>query len=330
MSQPATDVVVVGAGVVGLTTAVLLAERGSDVRVLAAEGPLETTSAVASAMVGPNLFPEGEPAFEWEDRGREVFTELAQDPASGVTVRSGTLSARQEPPFPMTLDAGPIDVADPSLLPDGFDWGFRTQTPLVDMVPYLRYLVARLETAGARVEIRRLGSLDEATELAPAVMNCSGLGSRELTGLRLHPSRGQHVVVANPGIDEFFMEAPFGPSWAAFWPHGDHVVLGATATEDAVDDPRVRARQTQEIIARCAQIDPRLAEASVLGIQVGLRPQREDGVYLRAERRGDAVCVHNVGHAGSGVSQSWGTAETAVRLLDEAREPRPRSGAKDE
>ncbi|MPV35857.1 FAD-dependent oxidoreductase [Georgenia subflava] len=319
MSQPTTGVVVVGAGVVGLTTAVLLAERGDDVRVLAAEGPLDTTSAVASAMVGPNLFPAGEPAFEWERRGREVFTQLAEDPGSGVVVRSGLLAARQEPPFPMALDGRPVDVAGPSTLPDGFGWGFRTQTPLVDMVPYLRYLVGRLEAAGTRVEIGRLGSLDDVSGLAPAVMNCSGLGSRELAGTSVRPSRGQHVVVANPGIDEFFMEAPFGPAWAAFWPHGDRVVLGATATDDAVDDPRVRAEQTRQIVARCAEIDPRLAEVSVLGTQVGLRPRREDGVHLAAERRGDTVYVHNVGHGGSGVSQSWGTAEDAVRLLDDSR-----------
>lgn len=31
-----------------------------------------------------------------------------------------------------------------------------------------------------------------------------------------------------------------------------------------------------------------------------------------------SVCVHNVGHGGSGVSQSWGTAQSALALLDDA------------
>lgn len=312
--------VVVGAGVIGLTTAVLMAERGYDVRVLAAQAPLQTTSVVASAMVGPNLFPEGTPPFEWERRGREVFTRLAEEAGSGVTLCWGTLVARQPPPFPMTLDGRPIDTVDGGSLPEGFGWGFRTVTPVVDMRAYLRYLVARLDAAGGRVEIRRLSSLAEAAEDAPVVMNCSGLGARDLTGVAVRPVRGQHVVVANPGIEEFFMESPFGSHWISFWPHGDRVVLGSTATRDD-SDTTPREQEVHEIVARCAQIDPRFADASVLEVQVGLRPEREEGVHLAVQELAGSTYVHNVGHGGSGVSQSWGTAEAALTLLDDALAP---------
>ncbi|HEV8630520.1 MAG TPA: FAD-dependent oxidoreductase, partial [Thermoanaerobaculia bacterium] len=43
-------IVVVGAGVVGLTCAVRLAEAGHAVRVVAREGPLASTSVVAGAV----------------------------------------------------------------------------------------------------------------------------------------------------------------------------------------------------------------------------------------------------------------------------------------
>lgn len=46
------DVVVVGAGVIGLTSAICLAEDGMDVRIVAAAPPQETTSRAASAMWG--------------------------------------------------------------------------------------------------------------------------------------------------------------------------------------------------------------------------------------------------------------------------------------
>ncbi|WP_435741704.1 NAD(P)/FAD-dependent oxidoreductase [Nocardioides sp. SYSU DS0663] len=312
-----SSAVVVGAGVIGLTTAVLMAERGYDVRVVAAQAPLQTTSVVASAMVGPNLFPEATPPFEWERRGREAFTRLAEETGSGVTLRRGALVARQPPPFPMTLDGRPIDTVDDGSLPEGFGWGFRTVTPVVDMRAYLRFLLARLDAAGGRVEIRRLSSLTEAAREAPVVMNCSGLGARELAGVAVRPVRGQHVVVANPGIEEFFMESPFGPSWISFWPHGDRVVLGSTAARDD-SDTAPREQEVHEIVARCAQVDPRFADASVLEVQVGLRPEREEGVHLAVQEVAGSTCVHNVGHGGSGVSQSWGTVEAALELLDDA------------
>lgn len=317
MSQSSVDVVVVGAGVIGLTTAILLSERGDTVRVIAADGPLETTSAVASAMIGPNMFDPTDPAFDRERRSRQIFTQLARDPHTGVTLCWGRLVSRHAPPDPMTLDGDPIVEVGSAQLPDGFAWGFRTQIPLVDMVSYLRYLIDRLEAAGSRVEIGHFESIEQAAHIAPVVMNCTGVGAQQLAGIDVRPVRGQHVVVSNPGISEFFMAAPFGTSWIGIWPQGNHVVLGSTATEDVTDDQQVRTRQTEQILTQCATVEPRLAYASVLGTQVGLRPHRDEGVYIAVESDQDTVYVHNVGHGGSGVSQSWGSAETAVQLLDD-------------
>jgi D-amino-acid oxidase len=57
-----------------------------------------------------------------------------------------------------------------------------------------------------------------------------------------------------------------------------------------------------------------LADAPVLGIEVGLRPGRPDGVRLQAEQVGSTTVVHNYGHDGSGVFWSWGCAADAVAL----------------
>jgi glycine/D-amino acid oxidase-like deaminating enzyme len=47
----------------------------------------------------------------------------------------------------------------------------------------------------------------------------------------------------------------------------------------------------------------------------GLRPYRESGFVLRAERIGDKLLVHDYGHGGGGVTLSWGTASLAVGEL---------------
>jgi D-amino-acid oxidase len=124
--------------------------------------------------------------------------------------------------------------------------------------------------------------------------------------------RGQHVVVENPGLEEFFMEEP-APSWASWFPHGDHVVLGGNAEDDvwSLDpDPAV----ADEIVERCAAIEPRLAGARVIEHRVGLRPARPE-VRVEGELIDSWRCVHNYGHGGTGVALAWGCAQDVRALV---------------
>jgi D-amino-acid oxidase len=80
-------------------------------------------------------------------------------------------------------------------LPPGFDSGFHSRMPLMDMPRYLDYLERRLVAAGGEVEQRRVRTLSEAVEAAPVVMNCTALGARELASDRtVTPVFGQHVI----------------------------------------------------------------------------------------------------------------------------------------
>ena len=121
------------------------------------------------------------------------------------------------------------------------------------------------------------------------------------------------MIVANPELDTFFLAAPTGAAWASYFPHGDHVVLGGTATMDDRDitpDPAM-ARQ---ILDRCARLEPRLRDARVLGHRVGMRPARPS-VRLEVEEIGSTRCVHNYCHGGVGVTMSWGCAREAAAML---------------
>lgn len=51
---------------------------------------------------------------------------------------------------------------------------------------------------------------------------------------------------------------------------------------------------------------------------VGLRPLRIDGVRLERERLQDLWIVHNYGHGGFGYQSSYGCAQAAARLVEEA------------
>src|SRR5437016_5591300 len=63
-----------------------------------------------------------------------------------------------------------------------------------------------------------------------------------------------------------------------------------------------------------------LVEASwdrVIRTTVGLRPHRDPGFMLRAQKLDEKLLVHNYGHGGSGMSLSWGTGYMAAELATE-------------
>ena len=78
-------VIVVGAGVVGLTCAVRLLEAGHRVDVVARDLPLETTSSVAAAVWSPYSHPQ-EHVVRWARAAYDAFAALCDDETSGVVV----------------------------------------------------------------------------------------------------------------------------------------------------------------------------------------------------------------------------------------------------
>jgi len=307
------DAVVLGAGVIGLTSAVRLAESGLAVECWAADAPADTTSRVAGALwaAPPLEDPDGCLARR-VGVSLAVFRELAGEPDSGVRIAHGVVASREYAEEPRGMFPGvPLRARRP---PEGFQSAVELDAPLIDMARYLEYLQERLRGAGAALVTRRVGSLSEPAAHAPLVVNCSGLGARELArDDSIEAVRGQHVVVENPGLEDFFMEDRGPGEWASWFPHGERVVLGGVAQPGAFDpapDPAVSAG----ILERCVALEPRLAGARVLEQQVGLRPVRP-AVRLEAEPLGDAVCIHNYGHGRSGVSLSWGCADEVLAML---------------
>jgi D-amino-acid oxidase len=309
------DVLVVGAGVSGLTTAVCLAEAGLRVAVHTADQPTQTTSAVAGALWLPYLVEPADRVAGWGAATLAELRPLAGDPATGVRMVTGVVASPATVDEPSWTAAVGAVACPPGDLPAGYAAGWRFTAPLVTMPVYLAYLTDRLRAAGGRIEPAPVSSLDEALAIAPIVVNCTGIGARELVpDPAVRPVRGQVVVVSNPGIEEFFAEHP-GPSTELRYvlPHATTVVLGGTAEPDRSDltpDPEV----TRRILARCTEVVPALAGAAMLAQRVGLRPVRGE-VRLEPEDRPAGLVIHNYGHGGGGVTLSWGCAREVVALV---------------
>jgi D-amino-acid oxidase len=230
------EVLIVGAGVSGLTTAVCLAEAGHGVEIRADRLPADTTSAVAGALWGPHLVETGERAVRWCSATLAAFRELAAGPVSGTTgvrIAEGAQIFHGPPDPPDWLaELGGYRPCRPDELPPGFGSGWRYAAPLIHMPTYLGYLQARLGRAGGRIRMATVASLAGAGHEAGArvVVNCSGAHARQLAGdPAVTPVRGQTVVTANPGLTEFVV-APGSESTrlAYLFPHGAEIILGGS------------------------------------------------------------------------------------------------------
>ena len=317
------DVLVTGAGVIGLSVAAALLDAGLAVTVYAAQPPGRTTSAVAGALWGPHLVGADGRVDRWAGLTLARFRELASVPDAGVAILPGLAASaaagsEESGPPPFSEGAGERLRCEPGQLPAGYTAGWRYSAPVIDMPAYLEFLLNLVRAGGGRLELgpplRDLaGALTRAP--GPVLVNCAGIGARELVpDPELEAVRGQVIVAANPGLAEFFVGDDADGEVTYIFPHGATVVLGGTHQHGSAI-LRADPADARRILDRCAVAEPRLAGAQVLAHRVGLRPVRPavrlDAVPAASGRH----VVHCYGHGGAGVTLSWGCALDVARLV---------------
>ena len=257
-------VIVVGAGVVGLTCAIRLLEAGHRVDVIARDLPRETTSAVAAALWYPYRALPRDRVLAWSRTSYAVFDALADtDPECGVRMLPGTEVLRQPQPEPWWQAAVPgLELTQD--VPAGWTDGWTFTTPTADMSVYLGWLAERVAALGGTITRLNLGALP-----GGLVVNCSGLGARLLGSDRtVVPVRGQVLYVEQVGLERWWLDNA-GPTYVV--PRERDIVVGGTDVEG--EWSRTPSPETAEdILARATRLVPELRGARVLRHKVGLRP----------------------------------------------------------
>lgn len=309
----ALRITVIGAGIIGLTTAVRLAETGYQVAVMARDLPLETTSAVAAALWYPYRAEPPAQVLTWARTAFDTFVPEALDPESGVTLVDG-LELRRSVGDPWFAEALP-DVAGFHHfrdVPSGYQDGWQLRLPVIEPGRYLPRLVHRLELLGGSMTRMAVTHFPEDS----LVVNCAGLAARGLADDQsVTPVRGQVVRVERvPGVDTWLLDHSDESQLVYVVPRARDVVVGGTVGLGDFDQTP-NSDSVAAILQRATRLVPPLADAAVLGTHVGLRPGRPT-VRLEAEpRSGGGTVIHNYGHGGAGWTLAWGCADSVVQVV---------------
>jgi D-amino-acid oxidase len=364
------SVLVIGAGVSGLTSALCLARSGFQTTVIAEQFAPRVTSVVAGALwewppavCGHHHDPVClARAKAWCETSYGIFADLAADPAMGVFLRPVTFyfkrPVREDRRHLEKMDElrGKVQqfshdaalIGEHGVNPElGLGDAYRHLAPMVDTDAYLLWLLAEVRKAGCRIlNARVTGRLAEQEEAlarqygVDGIVNCTGLGARELGDDSVYPVRGALIRVRNDGramprITQAHCVSHDGSSadrgFIFIVPRGrDTLLLGGVAEPGAweldlgLDD----YAPVREMYRRCLEFLPMLRKAEIDAaepIRVGLRPFRQRDVRLEVET-GTRI-VHNYGHGGSGVTLSWGcaleVADHMAQLLFKGNSVRP-------
>jgi D-amino-acid oxidase len=308
----AQTVAIVGAGVAGLTCAVLLAERGYRTAIFAKQIGPGTTSAAAAAIWYPYDAGPPDRTIAWALETYRTLLDLARDAGSGVSIiELRTFSRAGEIEIPEW--APPLGARRlRSEIPAAFVSGFRLNVPLMDTTIYLDYLAQRFANAGGEIHSNRcVAKLEDVNPAFDLVINCTGIGARALVqDSDLEPHRGQIAIV--PRIDlPYAVVCNDSPLMYAI-PRTKDCVFGGTnqLSDDCTVDPLATAR----IVAECSRV-LEINKLDVLGERVGLRPFRRSGVRLeRAQLCDGRPLIHDYGHGDSGFTFSWGCSEAVAAI----------------
>jgi D-amino-acid oxidase len=312
-------VAVIGAGVSGLTSAVVFAERGYDVSIFAEEIAQSTTSGAAAAIWFPYDAEPADKVIPWALETYQVLVELSHEPRSGVSMielrqfsRAGKIEI---PGWAYSLGARNLRSDQ---IGSAFNSGFALTVPLMDTTIYLDYLRQRLTNAGGAtqdgVRFEKVGDVDPRFDL---LVNCAGFGAKALVpDVDLEPHRGQVAIV--PRIEGLTcaMVCDDAPLMYAI-PRARDCVFGGT--NDLSQNLVVDLKSTTRIVADCSRV-LKIKNPPVLAERVGIRPFRKSGVRVERESLRDGrVVIHNYGHGGAGFTLSWGCARQTVSLAQAAK-----------
>ncbi|KAK0656578.1 hypothetical protein B0T16DRAFT_501149 [Cercophora newfieldiana] len=348
------QVLVIGAGVTGLSCAIRLQEAGCIVTILAKDFPAPFPTIDPLAQINYTS-PWGGAHNRWVvpspsgENAREHAFALAtfsrmralaeSEPSVGITFMKG-IEYLEAPPAEYTSltphRAAELQLPGFRLLgkeefpDDKITWGCEYDTWSLNPMVYCSFLLGRFTFRGGQIRKRELKDIKEVFALPlgelgfeagriDAVVNASGYGFGGDPNMFI--TKGQTCLVANE-CDVTVTRQNADGSWNFSVPRGFNggtIIGGTKDVDDWNTKPSIEIRE--KLLAGFRATYPKIlgeaGEYRVLADIVGRRPTRKGGPRIEGEVvSGGGFVMHAYGLGGRGYELSWGVAEEVVKGVD--------------
>ena len=279
------SIVVVGAGILGLWQAYVLARAGNRVRLVeeSTEPFARSSSRWAAAMIAPECEAEGAPPIV-RDLGHEgLALWRAMYPglvANGTLVVAPARDAADLARFArMTdqheiADAARIAALEPDLS-GRFERGlYYSGEAHVDAIKAMNWLLTEIRALGVEVDLGQTWQ----PRGEDVTIDCRGIGSKaNLPSLR--GVRGERILIQSRDVTlsrPVRLLHPRQPIYVV--PHSEgRFVVGASVIEREDDGP-ITLKSALDLLGSAYALHPAFGEASILDIGAGIRPSFPDNV----------------------------------------------------
>jgi len=331
-----SDVVIAGAGIIGLSLAVELRRIGASVAVLERGEPGREASSAAAGMLvtgDPDTNSCLRPLIEASARMYPAFVDDLEL-RSGMTVNfdnRGALyvaSDHESVPFP-ALTSAEVRELEPALADfprvhlleeSSVDPRLLVQAALV--AAKNMGVVVHHEAAVQQIRIGKQRDLEIESAAGPyqtaTFVNCTGAWAREIAGSSApsRPIKGQMLAVIPHGCE---LRHVVRSRDVYLVPRRDGRVLIGATVEEAGFDKRVNPDVIQRLHQAAANLVPRIGEARILEAWAGLRPGSPDGLPILGPGRLPGSYVAT-GHFRNGILLAPITATVMAELI-QGRKP---------
>ncbi|CCH45986.1 D-amino acid dehydrogenase small subunit [Wickerhamomyces ciferrii] len=347
-------VVVLGAGVIGLTSALKLLEQGYDVSIVGRNIPGDLDIHYTSPFAGANWssFASKSETFlqDLDKPGYLEFIRLSEQESNSAGVikiphhkyftRGDLKKNGGEVTYPWyknfvqgfrDLEKEELPKVQSNDTDDEIVAGQEYLSVTISTTLYLNYLLQRIFRLGGTLQRKHVSHINDSYNLhhtglpAQLVINCTGLLSRLLPGVedpQVFPIRGQILWVRNSASKQISVPIKgFVNESLYIFPRkeGGSIIGGTFQPNDWNSQPD--SGLTKRMVSRAKKYLPELVDPSI-GNPEEIDIIREN-VGLRPARNGGpriervGSIIHNYGIAGAGYQASYGLAEIVVKLANE-------------
>ncbi|WP_047985454.1 NAD(P)/FAD-dependent oxidoreductase [Ornithinibacillus californiensis] len=308
--------IIVGAGILGATTAYRLAKSGAKVTVIDKPGIGQATEAAAGIICPWLSQRRNKKWYHLAKSGAKMYPELVQELMNDGQIETGyaqvgalslhkeekKLLAMQERALKRREDApeiGEVTLLNASqtkelvpLIDGGYSSVLVSGGAKLDGQTFRSALLNAAQKYGAKVidgtatlyqkdnQVLGVYVEKERYEADQVIATCGAWMNELLAPLGINfqstGQKGQLIHLELPGIDSKNWPVIMPPTNQSVVPFENHIVIGATHENDKGFDLRVTAGGVQDILTKALDVLPQLADSTLLETRVGFRPFTPD------------------------------------------------------